>query len=134
MKKVSLCFALSLYGISTIEKEWKLYVKIYRWKERCVWCCLSWYWTISEASNNNQRKNNAYKLSNLKDAQKVANKLKGEVIEIQESSQATREYDLIYCKECAYFDSINSRRTNMPTDYNDYCSRGLKDYKKEGKA
>ena len=79
-------------------------------------------------------KNNAYKFSNLKDAQKVANKLKGEVIEIQESSQATREYDLIHCKECAYFDSINCRRTNMPTDYNDYCSRGLKDYKKEGKA
>ena len=44
-------------------------------------------------------KNNAYKFSNLKDAQKVANKLKGEVIEIQESSQATREYDLIHCKE-----------------------------------
>ena len=79
-------------------------------------------------------KNNAYKFSNLKDAQKVANKLKGEVIEIQESSQATHEYDLIHCKECAYFDSINCRHTNMPTDYNDYCSRGLRDYKKEGKA
>lgn len=75
-------------------------------------------------------KNNAHKFSNLKDAQKVANKIKGEVIEIKEQLEAIREYNLVHCKECSYYDSINCRRTNMPADSNDYCSRGLKEYKK----
>lgn len=71
-------------------------------------------------------KSKAKQFNTLAEAQKQAKSVKGRtnIIEIvEESSQPI--YDLIHCESCSYYDGVVCRRTKLPSDRMDYCSRGF---------
>lgn len=69
--------------------------------------------------------NKAMKFDTLAEAKRAAKAIKGDIIEVKEDTDKITDYDLVHCKHCSYYDGINCRRTNMPSDPMDFCSRGL---------
>lgn len=72
----------------------------------------------------------AYKFLTLKHALKIQKSLRGsEILEVKENEstplQTGEVYELTHCKDCAYFDSVMCRRTQLNCDPMDFCSRGL---------
>lgn len=72
----------------------------------------------------------AYRFATLSDAQKQANYIKGRsvIVEVKDENEEDANssyYDLIRCEKCSYYDGVVCRRTQLPVDSKDFCSRGF---------